>query len=220
MTDTIDEHWFSIPEFKGFYSITYSGKIKNDRTNHILSTFTNKKGYKCVDLSIQGKKHKCRLHQLLAHTFIGEQKKGICVRHLDGNSLNNSIENLAYGTQSDNEQDSIRHGTHYRNCKITPEIARKIAIDKRPYKLIAADFKLAPGYISDIKCGINWGRETQGIRYQRGVHNPSPRKKLFTDSETKYIADKNNSYKDIKKKFGISNDIIVRVRREQKVISQ
>ena len=217
MTDTINEQWFSIPEYKGFYSITRSGKIKNDRTGHILSFYINKKGYKCIDLSTNGKRHKCRLHQLLANTFIGEQKKGLCVRHLDGNSLNNSIENLAYGTQSDNEKDSVKHGTHYRNCKITPDIARKIAMDKRPYKLIASDFNLSPNYISDIKSGIYWGRETQGIRFQRGRHNPNPRKKIFNEEETKYIADKNHSYKEIHKRIKVSNDVIRRIRREYKI---
>lgn len=217
MTDTINEQWFSIPEYKGFYSITRSGKIKNDRTGHILSFYVNKKGYKCVDLATNGERHKCRLHQLLAHTFIGEQKKGFCVRHLDGNSMNNSIENLAYGTQSDNEKDSVKHGTHYRNCKITPDIARKIAMDKRPYKLIASDFNLSRNYISDIKSGIYWGRETQGIRFQRGIHNPSPRKQIFSEEETKYIADKNHSYKEIRKRIKVSDDVIRRIRREYKI---
>lgn len=220
MTNTINEQWFPIPEFNGVFSITKQGIVKNNRTGNILSTYTNNKGYKCIDLPINGKKYKCRLHQLVAHTFIGPQQKGICVRHLDGNSLNNSVENLAYGTQSDNEQDSVKHGTHYRNHKITPEIARKIAMDKRPYKLIAKDFGLSYNYISDIKGGIFWGRETEGVRFQRGRHNPSPRKKIFSEEETKYIADKNHSYKEIHERIEVSNDVIRRIRREYKVSIQ
>jgi hypothetical protein len=32
-------------------------------------------------------------------------------RHLDGNPANNSVNNLCWGTSSDNHEDAVRHGT-------------------------------------------------------------------------------------------------------------
>ena len=51
------------------------------------------------------------------------------VRHLDGNSRNDSAENLAWGTRLENMRDMRRHGTHHNaqktHCKngheFTPE---------------------------------------------------------------------------------------------------
>ena len=49
------------------------------------------------------------VHQLAAYQKFGEAalKENIVVRHLDGNSLNNSYDNLAIGTSSDNMQDRL-----------------------------------------------------------------------------------------------------------------
>lgn len=35
------------------------------------------------------------------------------VRHLDGNTENNTLGNLSYGTAAENTADSIRHGTNF-----------------------------------------------------------------------------------------------------------
>lgn len=59
------------------------------------------------------------VHSLVAETFLGEMPAGMEVRHLDGNPANNQIENLAYGTRSENTYDRVAHGTHHfaaREC--------------------------------------------------------------------------------------------------------
>ena len=202
-----------IPHFEGYF-ISRTGSVYSSISNKILKTYKNRKNYLCIDLVQNGKRIKCRIHSLVALTFIGERPLGMQVRHLDGNPLNNSPENLAYGTQSDNEQDSVRHGTHYRNCKISPTIARLIAKDTRPYKQIAKEFSISPGTVSDIKCGILWSKETVGLRFQRGRHNEPYNKRKFTPEETQFIADKNNPRSVICNKFGISTAIITRIRAE------
>jgi molybdenum cofactor biosynthesis enzyme MoaA len=52
------------------------------------------------------------VHHLVAELFIGPRPEGHQVRHFDGNSANNAATNLRYGTQSENELDKVRHGTH------------------------------------------------------------------------------------------------------------
>ncbi len=54
------------------------------------------------------------VHCIVAAAFIGPRPSGWETRHIDGNPSNNRLENLEYGTRSDNAEDSKRHGTHFR----------------------------------------------------------------------------------------------------------
>lgn len=53
------------------------------------------------------------LHRLLAQTFIPNPDKLPLVRHLNDIKDDNRLENLAWGTQLDNQKDSVRNGTVY-----------------------------------------------------------------------------------------------------------
>lgn len=56
-------------------------------------------------------KKKIPVHRLVLMAWTGLPSDGDVSRHLDGNPLNNRIENLAWGTPSQNVHDSILHGT-------------------------------------------------------------------------------------------------------------
>lgn len=51
------------------------------------------------------------LHRIVLLAFVGPRPDGAVCRHLDGNKHNNALCNLVYGTQKENAQDAIRHGT-------------------------------------------------------------------------------------------------------------
>lgn len=53
------------------------------------------------------------VHRLVAETFLGPLPVGLQTRHLDGDPSNNRVDNLQYGTGSQNMQDAVRHGTHH-----------------------------------------------------------------------------------------------------------
>lgn len=215
--DNID--YFPIPFFEEYF-ISKCGKVFTNIKKRLLKPCLDKKGYYYISLKCikTNKSVKHRIHRLVCLTFIGEPN-GLVVRHLNGNSKDNRLENLAYGTQSDNEQDSIKHGTHYRNTKFTIEQVRQIASDRRPYNEIAKDFGTARNYVSDIKSGIFWGRETVGIRYQRGRIGAKPLHERFTNEQIKFIIDKNNSRKKIFEKFGTPIHTIKNIRKKFKADS-
>lgn len=50
-----------------------------------------------------------RLHRLMAETFIPNPSNHPLVLHRDGNKLNNTIENLYWGTYTDNSLDRYKH---------------------------------------------------------------------------------------------------------------
>jgi hypothetical protein len=67
----------------------------------------NRQGYKWASIQINGKNKSLYAHRLQAYQKYNNEiyDKGIVVRHLDGNKLNNSWDNIAIGTSSDNSMD-------------------------------------------------------------------------------------------------------------------
>jgi hypothetical protein len=68
-------------------------------------------GYRTVNFSINNKSNTFYIHRLLLQAFVGNPEKGQEVLHKNGNRLDNSLENLRWGTRSENVQDAILHGT-------------------------------------------------------------------------------------------------------------
>jgi hypothetical protein len=66
------------------------------------------KGYHSVTLGVGNNRY---VHRLVWAAWNGPVPEGAQVRHLDGNKVNNALDNLAVGTQGDNELDKERHGT-------------------------------------------------------------------------------------------------------------
>jgi len=54
--------------------------------------------------------YRIRLHQLVAHTYLGKPPEGMEIRHLDDNKENCHIDNLVYGTRKQNVADASRNG--------------------------------------------------------------------------------------------------------------
>jgi hypothetical protein len=67
----------------------------------------NYKGYPKINISINRKTHTLPIHKLVAYQKFGESmfKKGIQVRHLNGDKYDFSISNIEIGTQSQNRRD-------------------------------------------------------------------------------------------------------------------
>jgi len=86
------------------YKVTEDGVFCGVRDN-ILKRKT--KGYLCVSIKVDGKNKSLFAHRLQAYQKYGEDiyKKGICVRHLNGDKSDNSFDNIAIGTNRDNMMD-------------------------------------------------------------------------------------------------------------------
>lgn len=70
------------------------------------------KAYYFVRLSRDGERKKLiKVHSLVLLAFRGPRPQGLVTRHLNGNAHDNRLENICYGTQKENAEDSLRHGT-------------------------------------------------------------------------------------------------------------
>jgi hypothetical protein len=112
-----------VPGFPG-YTVTDDGRVfstrpwRGDNGPRQLVGGINRGGYRAVVLCDGAHRRTREIHTLVAEAFHGPRPAGMDVRHLDGDSLNNCVENLRYGTRTENHLDAVAHGTHH-NAKKT-----------------------------------------------------------------------------------------------------
>ncbi|MGD2065648.1 MAG: HNH endonuclease signature motif containing protein [Candidatus Bathyarchaeota archaeon] len=132
----------------------------------------NKYGHLDVQLYIQGKIIHKLVHRLVLETFVGPCPKGMECRHLDGNPSNNNLDNLKWGTKSENTYDAVRHGTFSglikgdkrSNAILTDNKVRIIKylrnIAKFSLKDVAWQFDISIQHVHNICKGYIWSHVT------------------------------------------------------------
>ena len=80
--------------------------------------------YRQVHLSNGNGKVTLQVSTLVLNAFVGRRQKGQECRHLNGNSHDDCLQNLKWGTPKENADDRIKHGT--MTSKLTEEQARYI----------------------------------------------------------------------------------------------
>lgn len=106
------------------------------------------------------------VHRLVCEAFHGTPPSGLHVaRHLDGDKLNNSASNLAWGTGSENMADSRRHGTDPLGSRnpaakldeATVAQIKGLLTDERGNRAaLARQFGVSPSMVERIANGKNW----------------------------------------------------------------
>ena len=135
------EKWVQICQIQGYEDIkdcyylsnSDENRIVNRNTGKMLKPRFDKKGYPIIRLrTIDGKYKMCRIHVLKAKAFIyGPNPLDYnMVRHLDDCKTNNTLTNLAWGSQSDNMRDCIVNGNFSYEGAIKGGIARAEKLSK------------------------------------------------------------------------------------------
>lgn len=119
--NTQNEIWKPIPGYEGQYEVSDQGRVRSlDRTitnskgvtsrltGRTLRSSPTKAGYPIVQIPPK----KRYVHRLVLEAFIGSCPQGMECRHLDGNPSNNRLDNLVWGTHSENNRDIVTHGKH------------------------------------------------------------------------------------------------------------
>lgn len=133
------EKWVRINTIEGYEDVkdcywisnADEDRIMNKNTGKILKIRPDRYGYLRVNLITKnGGKRDCYLHILKARAFIfGPNPLGAnIVRHLNDVKCDNRLENLAWGTLSDNTKDSMRNGSYDKS------LAKGVMIAKRSSK--------------------------------------------------------------------------------------
>lgn len=149
----VQEVWRAIPY--STYEASSLGRIRNCTTGKIQQPQLGKDGYLFVGVRFLDRKFSKKVHQLVCLAFHGVTPAGSeCVRHLDGNKLNNQPCNLRWGTNKENAADTILHGRQvagfdHPNMHITKEEA--LAIRTAYLNHMAGRKKAQNGFILSLE---------------------------------------------------------------------
>jgi hypothetical protein len=150
----MSEIWKDIPGYEQYYQVSNYGRVRSlPRTKktrfsrigysgggHVLKSILDKKGYKKVALSVDGKVTNVCKHVLVALAFIdANPDPSLQINHKDGNKGNNRVENLEWVTASENmahsyssgirDKTRVKSAYYYRN-RMTGEILKSTEASK------------------------------------------------------------------------------------------
>lgn len=131
-------NWKPILGYNGHYEVSDCGDVRSlgriDPRGRVVRPRLLSAGnrpYARVVLMRDGQRSERTVHSLVLEAFVGPRPEGFVCRHLNGDSRDNSLGNLAWGTQAENIRDKRRHGTmacgeRVGSAKLTWAIVREI----------------------------------------------------------------------------------------------
>lgn len=161
------ELWRDIPGYEGRYQASNLGRIRSlDRRvpcargatrlmrGRILKP-AGSKYHQHLTVVLGHGRSASHVHQLVALAFLGPRPTGQEVRHLDGNPLNNCVDNLAYGTRTENIIDVMRIGGSWRGSVTIDQVReiREKLESGQTAASIARELNVSPGSVYKIKEG-------------------------------------------------------------------
>ena len=122
------------------YWINKEGQITNKETGKTIKWLISRHGYYYCHLWANNGNRYIRMHRLLALAFIPNPNNYPLVRHLNDIKTDNRLENLAWGTMSENMKDSIKNGKYNQEAsEKARNIGRKISGTKCSKKVLCIE---------------------------------------------------------------------------------
>lgn len=181
ITDT-EELWRAIPGFDG-YEASNCGRVRSfwikggntpqkthtptilKPTRHSISSG----GHYFLTLSYWNNGSRQRkavgVHNAVLMAFVGPRPDGMETRHLDGVTKNNRLDNLVYGTHTENMQDKKIHGTELIGSRavsakltesIVLEIRAKYALGNITQRQLAEEYGVGHTAIGELLLNNHW----------------------------------------------------------------
>ena len=170
----MSELWQPVVGWEGLYEVSNQGRVRSldrvcrngkKRKGQLLAGCISQDGYYWTFGLCRNGKSKCRTaHSLVAEAFLGPRPEGCYILHGEKGSLNNTPENLRYGTPLENMRDkykdgTVPYGTKHGNARLTEEKvleARKRWREGEPQINIAREFNVAARTLHRAIHGMTW----------------------------------------------------------------
>lgn len=134
-----NEIWKEIPNFEGYYEASNKGKIRSmqrsvpnsekgsrlSKAKEIAQNSTTRSNYLYVQLWKHNKVHRMSVHRMVALTFIPNPLSKSEVNHIDGNKINNLVDNLEWVTSSENKRHAFKIGLRKNDAHVAKQIGTK-----------------------------------------------------------------------------------------------
>jgi hypothetical protein len=159
------EIWKDIPGYETLYQASNLGRIKRilfknnivtKKENKILKTRINKNNREQIMLYKNGKRKNMTVHRLVASAFLENPNNYPEVNHIDGNSLNNNVNNLEWCTKQYNMKhaydNNLTHVKEY-NKKMSKPIIRSDGIKYHNAYAAAKDLGVTVFAVRDVLKG-------------------------------------------------------------------
>lgn len=160
MSDIILDFEEPIPAkgLESYFLVTRAGRVFSVRKGKWLKGSKLPRGYRYFNTTVEGQLRTITIHRLVADTFIPNDDPSLEVCHRDNDPGNNSVENLYWGTHSENMEQAARDG-RLRVAKISISEVRLIKARRasgEKLASIARDVGLSVSHVSNICLGRSW----------------------------------------------------------------
>ena len=158
MVNTEDEFWKDVVGYGDLFSVSNKGQIFSKRTDKVLKQNPVSTGYNACMTRIGGRKGTCvclRAHREVAKAFIPNPNNLPFVNHIDGDKLNNNVENLEWVTPRENVVHALMTGLstidHLKDLnkslrKLTKDDVKHIKTHYKPFDREVGARALARNY--------------------------------------------------------------------------
>lgn len=214
-----------IPGFDGYFASKsgniYSTVVKYRSGPKKLTPYNNGHGYFAISFMKNGERIPVYCHAVVLLTFSGPMPADKDeIRHLNGDSSDNRLENLEYGTRQENMKDQMDHGRFVfgnssKLSKITKdtaiEIARLFSLGESQ-KSISEKLEVSAAIVQKVVNGSTWSRDT-GIPPSVVKRRVRPSVSEEESAKIKEMLSKGIKQTDIASCFGVSQSLVSAINR-------
>lgn len=176
----MEEVWKPIPGYGGHYEASSEGRIRSlDREVEKFSVLVGRVvkqhykgkilkqckgdqyGHLYVRFGVNKQKYMAHVARLVLLAFVGEPDGDLQARHLNGDAGDNRFNNLAWGTQLENNRDRKAHGRYavgekHHSAKLTPDDVLAIKASQENGVILSRRFGVGVSTISRIRRHESW----------------------------------------------------------------
>lgn len=168
------EIWKDITGYEEAYKISNYGNVYSKHVNRILSPETNNNGYVYIRLWKNNKRKTFVIHRLVGKYFLHNPNNFPELNHIDGNKLNNKVDNLEWCDRSfnikhsyDNNLRELPKGEINGNSKLKEhEVIKilKLLNNGSSVKQLSKIYKVSWECINNIKLNKSWKHIDRNIK--------------------------------------------------------